>query len=72
MCPRWMEGKCYKGEVLKPLMLVAAALCVQGLRPDPPLIVTEPLPGDDAYEEMLRLKGSPGYVFGYLYLRQVK
>ena len=40
--------------------------------PDPPLIVTEPLPNDDAYEEMMRLKGSPGYVFGYLYLRQVK
>jgi hypothetical protein len=40
--------------------------------PDPPLIVTEPLPNDDADEEMMRLKGSPGYVFGYLYLRQVK
>ncbi|SLN58809.1 hypothetical protein ROG8370_02686 [Roseovarius gaetbuli] len=40
--------------------------------PDPPNIVMEPLPIDDAYEEMLRLKGSLGYVFGYLYLTKVK
>lgn len=40
--------------------------------PDPPLIITEPLPIDDAYEEMMRLKGSSEYVLGYLELRKVK
>lgn len=40
--------------------------------PEPPMIVSEPLPIDEAYEEMLRLEGSPGYVFGYVELRRVK
>jgi len=40
--------------------------------PDPPIIISEPLSEDEAYEEMLRLKDSEGYVFGNMELREIK